>query len=88
MRPSTPVTWLFLALVAGVSIAFLVATWRSGDASAEPPAVRARWTAVTTGALNGVRLHSAIGYIAPNDVLAGRAGAIWTARDQKLEAAR
>jgi putative transposase len=37
---------------------------------------------------NGVRLHSAIGYIAPNDQLAGRAPAIWTARDQKLEAAR
>jgi len=37
---------------------------------------------------NGVRLHSAIGYIAPNDVLAGRADAIWSARDQKLEAAR
>jgi transposase InsO family protein len=37
---------------------------------------------------NGVRLHSAIGYIAPNDILAGRAEAIWTARDEKLEAAR
>jgi len=37
---------------------------------------------------NGVRLHSAIGYIAPNDHLAGRADAIWAARDQKLEAAR
>lgn len=37
---------------------------------------------------NGVRLHSAIGYIAPNDFLAGRAKEIWAARDQKLEAAR
>jgi transposase InsO family protein len=37
---------------------------------------------------NGVRLHSAIGYITPNDFLAGRAKAIWAERDQKLEAAR
>ena len=37
---------------------------------------------------NRVRLHSAIGYITPNDLLAGRAEAIWAARDQKLEAAR
>ena len=37
---------------------------------------------------NGVRLHSAIGYIAPNDMLAGRAKAIWAERDRKLEAAR
>jgi putative transposase len=37
---------------------------------------------------NAVRLHSAIGYIAPNDLLDGRAAAIWAARDRKLEAAR
>jgi transposase InsO family protein len=37
---------------------------------------------------NGVRLHSAIGYVTPNDVLAGRAAAIWLQRDGKLEAAR
>jgi transposase InsO family protein len=37
---------------------------------------------------NGVRLHSAIGYIAPLDFMAGRAKAIWAARDRKLEAAR
>jgi putative transposase len=37
---------------------------------------------------NGTRLHSAIGYITPNDFLAGRAKAIWTERDKKLEAAR
>jgi transposase InsO family protein len=37
---------------------------------------------------NSRRLHSAIGYLAPADVLAGRAEAIWAARDQKLEAAR
>lgn len=37
---------------------------------------------------NGVRLHSAIGYVTPNDVLAGRQEAIWAERDRKLEAAR
>jgi transposase InsO family protein len=37
---------------------------------------------------NGVRLHSAIGYIAPADMLAGRAKQIWKERDAKLEAAR
>jgi len=37
---------------------------------------------------NTVRLHSALGYITPNDKLAGRAEAIFTARDAKLEAAR
>jgi putative transposase len=37
---------------------------------------------------NGTRLHSAIGYVTPNDVLAGRQKEIWAARDAKLEAAR
>ena len=37
---------------------------------------------------NDVRLHSAIGYIAPKDKLEGRAEAIWQERDQKLETAR
>lgn len=37
---------------------------------------------------NGARLHSAIGYIAPADCLAGRSKEIWAARDLKLEAAR
>lgn len=37
---------------------------------------------------NNVRLHSAIGYITPNDMLAGRQQEIWNGRDQKLEAAR
>lgn len=37
---------------------------------------------------NTVRLHGAIGYVAPADLLAGRAEAIWAERDRKLEAAR
>jgi transposase InsO family protein len=37
---------------------------------------------------NTVRLHSAIGYIAPADFLAGRRNEILAARDAKLEAAR
>jgi putative transposase len=37
---------------------------------------------------NRVRLHSAIGYVAPLDHLAGRAHEIHAARDRKLEAAR
>ena len=34
------------------------------------------------------RLHSAIGYITPNDKLAGRAETILAAREAKLDAAR
>lgn len=37
---------------------------------------------------NAVRLHSALGYVAPNDVLAGRAKEIFEARDRKLAEAR
>ena len=37
---------------------------------------------------NTVRLHSAIGYVTPADMLAGRQKEIQTARDQKLEQAR
>jgi transposase InsO family protein len=37
---------------------------------------------------NAVRLHSAIGYVAPLDFMAGRAKLIWDARDRKLEEAR
>lgn len=37
---------------------------------------------------NDVRLHSAIGYVAPKDKLEGREKAIWQERDKKLEAAR
>ena len=37
---------------------------------------------------NNVRLHSAIGYVTPNDMLAGRQVEIHNERDHKLEAAR
>ncbi len=37
---------------------------------------------------NEVRLHSAIGYVAPADKLAGRDRAIIAERDRKLDAAR
>ena len=37
---------------------------------------------------NQVRLHSAIGYVAPADKLAGREKAIHAERDRKLDAAR
>ena len=37
---------------------------------------------------NGVRLHSAIGYVTPADMLAGRRAEIQSARDRKLEEAR
>jgi putative transposase len=37
---------------------------------------------------NQVRLHSAIGFVTPADMLAGRQAEIHTARDRKLEAAR
>ena len=37
---------------------------------------------------NTVRLHSAIGYIAPIDKLNGKAEEIFKARDEKLDAAR
>jgi putative transposase len=37
---------------------------------------------------NNVRLHSAIGYVTPSDMLAGRADEIFAERDRKLEEAR
>lgn len=52
-----------------------------------PPAARRVITAFVEH-YNHYRLHSAIGYITPADMLAGRAEAIWAARDRKLEAAR
>jgi putative transposase len=50
----------------------------------EARALVARWV----GHYNHVRLHSALGYIAPADYLAGRTAAILAARDRRLEAAR
>jgi transposase InsO family protein len=37
---------------------------------------------------NGVRLHSALGYITPLAFMAGQGPTIWAERDRKLEAAR
>ena len=37
---------------------------------------------------NTVRLHSAIGYVTPHDMLAGRQQQIFAERDRKLEAAQ
>ena len=37
---------------------------------------------------NTVRLHSAIGFVTPQDMLAGRQAEIHAARDRKLEEAR
>jgi hypothetical protein len=37
---------------------------------------------------NTVRLHSAIGFVTPSDMLAGRQAEIHDARDRKLEEAR
>jgi putative transposase len=37
---------------------------------------------------NTVRLHSAIGFVTPADMLAGRQAEIHAARDRKLEEAR
>jgi hypothetical protein len=37
---------------------------------------------------NTIRLHSAVGYVTPYDMLAGRAAEIHAARDCKLEQAR
>ena len=37
---------------------------------------------------NNIRLHSAVGYITPKDMLAGRQQEIYAERDRKLEMAR
>jgi putative transposase len=37
---------------------------------------------------NNVRLHSAISYVTPADMLAGKEAEIWAERDRRLEAAR
>jgi hypothetical protein len=40
------------------------------------------------GRYNYVRLHSSIGYVTPNEMLAGRQAAIHAERDRKVEEAR
>lgn len=47
-----------------------------------------RMVAAFVAHYNGVRLHSAIGYVTPADKLAGREQEIWITRDRTLEAAR
>lgn len=47
-----------------------------------------RWVGEYIKHYNTHRLHSAIGYVTPLDMLEGRQGAIHAARDRKLEAAR
>ena len=47
-----------------------------------------RWVGEYIERYNTQRLHSAIGYVTPLDMLEGRQGAIHAERDRKLEAAR
>ncbi len=47
-----------------------------------------RAVAAVVARYNGVRLHSAIGYVTPRDKLLGREEAIFAERDRKLEEAR
>lgn len=54
----------------------------------DSPAAARRVVARFVEYYNHHRLHSALGYITPADMLAGRAAAIWAERDRKLEAAR
>lgn len=50
---------------------------------------RARYSAQSDAALyNTVRLHSAIGYVTPQDLLSGLAPEIFAERDRKLTEAR
>ena len=65
---------------------FKVEGWRPGWASDEAEARRLVERYVRH--YNEVRLHSAIGYVTPQDKLEGREAEIFAARDQKLEAAR
>ena len=68
----------------------LPAVYEDAIRPAAPTAVEdaRRVVAVFVAHYNGVRLHSAIGYVTPNDRLAGRAPFIWAERDRKLELAR
>lgn len=54
----------------------------------DSPEAARRMVAAFVTYYNHERLHSALGFITPAAMLAGRAEAIWAARDQKLEAAR
>ena len=50
--------------------------------------MRGGWWRATWNITKYVRLNSAIGYITPKDVLAGRQHEIHAERDRKLEEAR
>jgi putative transposase len=50
--------------------------------------MRCAWLQAYVEHYNNVRLNSAIGYVTPKDVLAGRQQEIHAERDRKLEAAR
>lgn len=65
---------------------FKVEGWRPGLART----VEEAWTLTDKYVryYNDVRLHSAIGYVAPKDKLEGRESAIWKRRDEQLENAR
>lgn len=66
-------------------------TMKSGAIRVTPPDTIAAARALVTRFVNhynGVRLHSAIDYVAPNDMLAGRHDAILDERDRRIEAAR
>ena len=52
------------------------------------PALHWRLVAAYVELYNNVRLNSAVGYITPKDMLAGRQQEIHAERDRKLEAAR
>jgi len=66
-------------------------TMKNAAIRPRPPASLAEARALVGGFVehyNTVRLHSAIGYIAPQDFLAGKAASIWAERDRKLQEAR
>ena len=57
----------------------------------DPSPAEPRPTGLVSGYVdhyNNVRLNSAVGYITPKDMLAGRQQEIHAERDRKLEAAR
>lgn len=57
-------------------------------ASPQTPHDAKRVVAAYVDYYNGERLHSAIGYVTPNDVLAQRQQEVWDERDRKLADAR